>query len=160
MTDPYRPRLKAALAARDEALAILERLDASTLRRFYELGQVSAQPDGFPPGAGDSASGGDVARPTEAAALAPAVLDPVGNWIANLFLILCDELKGHAIQIDDLRAKILEIKPSGRTNQIDTCTACHQPNPHMHRIDGAPYCATSCYHRENRRRRGQAEEAS
>jgi hypothetical protein len=34
----------------------------------------------------------------------------------------------------------------GRTNTAEVCFACHKPNPRMHRVDGRPYCASSCYY--------------
>ncbi len=48
-------------------------------------------------------------------------------------------------------------KAFGRVNTVELCAECGEPAPKVHRIDGQPYCATTCYQRVNRRRRGQPE---
>lgn len=97
---------------------------------------------------GDHGTGskGGHSDPTPAAAMHG---DEAGSWL--------DRFRAFRVEarlVDGARAKMAPAKPKrGRENTVDKCVMCKQPAPKVHRIDGHPYCATTCYFKEWRARR-------
>lgn len=97
-------------------------------------------------GDGSRTSKGDHADPTWGAVVAG---DQAGQWL--------DRFRAFRVEarlLDAARAKMAPAVPKrGRENTVDVCVRCAKPAPKVHRIDGQPYCATSCYYVEWRSRR-------
>lgn len=94
----------------------------------------------------------DISDPTLAAVLT-AEADPARRWLDEL-----NRLRLHARSLDAHRHELAVATPArGRENTIDVCTRCGQPNPKMHRIDGEPHCATTCYYAAYREQRANVQ---
>jgi hypothetical protein len=73
--------------------------------------------------------------------------DLADTWLTDLTRAITGLRHLHA-RIDSILPDHAEAeKMRGRINTVENCTLCEQPNPKMKRIDGLPYCATSCYFR-------------
>lgn len=118
--------------------------------------------------------GNDVSNPTVAAVVRDAggrILDdgtatpdvwaePADPILADIGDILgaLAEAAGVLAIIPKRRAHIAKLGGvQGRVNTVELCAECGEPAPKVHRIDGQPYHATSCYYRVNRRRQGLPE---
>jgi len=81
--------------------------------------------------------------------------DAAGKWL--------DRFRAFRVEcrlMDAARSHLAPPKAApkrGRENTVDVCVRCALPNPKMHRIDGHPYCASSCYYAEHRERKRKAE---
>lgn len=97
---------------------------------------------------GGGSSSSDVSDPTLAAVLAG---DEAGRWLDRF-----RAMRVEARLLDAARAKMAPVDPKkvrrGRENTVEQCVRCQGPAPKVHRIDGHPYCATSCYYAEHRER--------
>ncbi len=89
---------------------------------------------------GGESSGGGHADPT---ALAAAAGDAAGDWLVEF-----SELRAMVRRLDGRRAALAPSLPKrGRVNTVEVCSLCSLPAPKVKRIDGQPYCASSCYYR-------------
>ena len=91
-------------------------------------------------GDGTRASKGDHADPTWGAYVAG---DEAGNWL--------DRFRAFRVEarlIDAARDKMAPAKPKrGRQNAVETCELCNMPTVKVRRVDGLPYCPTSCFYK-------------
>ena len=100
-------------------------------------------------GEGGSSGKGSHADPTLDAVLAG---DVAGKWLDGF-----RDIRVRLRVLDTQRAKMAPTPPKrGRENTVDVCVRCEKPAPKVHRIDGHPYCATTCYFKEWRARRASA----
>jgi len=84
----------------------------------------------------------DVSDPTLSAILTHTS-DEAHQWLDDF-----RRFRVSARLLDGKRANMALAKAEpGRKNTIDKCALCGLPNPKMHRVDGEPYCATTCYYR-------------
>lgn len=91
-------------------------------------------------GDGGTSSKGDHADPTLAAAMAG---DAARGWLDAF-----RDLRVRLRVLDAGRAKMAPAKARrGRENTVEICTLCSLPAPKVRRVDGLPYCATSCFYR-------------
>ena len=87
-------------------------------------------------------SGNGHANPTMAAALTQS------HHPAWLWLDAFRDLRVRLRVLDSQRAKLMPVRVlAGRRSEVEVCTECHLPAPKVRRIDGLPYCASSCYYR-------------
>lgn len=137
--------------------AILANLDDPTLEALIRRSRYPAQ-DAYTTSTAGDGGGNDVSKPTEAAALRQDPTDQTRRSILELLGLL--EVADDALQaVEQRRDHITTIddKIRGRINTVDICAECGQPAPKVHRIDGQPYCWSTCYQRVNRRMRNQSE---
>lgn len=84
--------------------------------------------------------------------------DPTFDAVGNRALAWLDRFRRFRVEarlVDAERAKMAPAKPKRkglRENTVEVCVRCQMPAPKVHRIDGQPYCATSCYYAEHRER--------
>lgn len=105
-------------------------------------------------GGGPGGSKGGHADPTGQAAM---VGDEAARWL-DRFRALRVEVRlmdGARAHMAPATTKERESK-RGRGNDVEVCVKCGNPNPKMHRVDGKPYCASSCYYVLYRQNRGSA----
>lgn len=85
-------------------------------------------------------SKGDHADPTFDAYV---VGDEASKWL--------DRFRAFRVEarlMDAARAEMAPAKPKrGRENTVELCALCGLPAPKVRRVDGQPYCATSCFYR-------------
>lgn len=136
-------------AVRDELHAIIDRC-IDDWRSISHLAGMALERRG------DSAkvTTSDVSDPTLAAVLTSSE-DPAQRWLDEL-----ERFRSAARILDAHRHDLAPAAPQrGRINTVDVCVRCGQPNPKMHRIDGEPHCATTCYYAAYRERRANAQTA-
>ena len=99
-------------------------------------------------GDGEQVATSGMSDPTLSAVLAGEG-DPARRWLEEF-----ERFRASARLLDGHRAGLAPTQPKReRQNTVDVCARCGNPNPKMHRIDGEPHCATTCYHQVQRERR-------
>lgn len=100
--------------------------------------------EGYPPAVEDAERDGEPVR-SDGARRTPN--DPgtkAAEWLAEF-----TEARA-AITALAIRARKLlpEDRPKERrVNEVDVCRLCEMPAPKVRRVDGIPYCATSCFYK-------------
>ncbi|HUR24019.1 MAG TPA: hypothetical protein VMZ73_09135 [Acidimicrobiales bacterium] len=62
----------------------------------------------------------------------------------------------HALAIRARKLLPMDRPKDARSNAIDVCNLCDLPAPKVRRIDGVPYCATTCFYKVWRSKRDRA----
>lgn len=89
---------------------------------------------------GGRSAKGDHADPTAAAG---AYGDPAARWL-DRFRALRVEMR----LMDGARANLAPATPKrGRANSVEVCELCKMPTVKVRRVDGLPYCPTSCFYK-------------
>lgn len=105
---------------------------------------------------GSRSTGGEDGKSTLVEAQALGDSDPAKQAI--LWLEQLDKVQAQLVELDRRRMAFLRATDAEvasmqeRQNSVEICADCGGPAPDVHRIDGQPYCATSCYHRVRRAR--------
>jgi hypothetical protein len=73
--------------------------------------------------------------------------DQAAQWITDLNTLIKETRSIYGRSCTVLPDHDTAEKMRGRVNTVDKCALCEQPNPKMKRVDGQPYCATSCYYK-------------
>lgn len=65
------------------------------------------------------------------------------RWRQDLYVL---ERTARSVLGDNIDKQRALAQQGERVNVVDICTHCGMPAPQVRRIDGMPYCATTCYH--------------